>query len=235
VGKLFAVIGPIALIDSMSMIPLSILAMSVLAPTVQPLLGYFMFVLGILVAYYVFGMLVLLGLGVVFQQINARVTQFWNNPNTPDMAFQIVLGAVLLFFGVRMANKRREKEAEKLPEEGFTPGRAFALGIGLTIVGMPGALPFFAAADQMLRADLSFAGNAFALGFYVVAFVVPMFVLLFIRIALGKSADAIFDAIDRFLGTWGRRIIMVLLIGLGAALLLDGIGWFLGWPLLPVD
>jgi threonine/homoserine/homoserine lactone efflux protein len=233
-AQLISIIAPIALVDSTSMIPFTLLAMSVLASTERPILGYMMFACGVFVAYFAFGFLVLMGLGAIFEQLNAVMTQFWKNPQTPDMIAQMIIGAVLVFFGVRLANKRKQKGEQRLPEEGMSPGKAFVIGVVVTVIGMPGALPFFAAADQILRADLSLAGNATALLGYVLVFVAPMFVLLAIRLSMGDAADRIFGAIDRVFDSWGRRIIIVLLVGLGALLLVDAIGWFLGHPLIPV-
>ena len=59
----------------------------------------------------------------------------------------------MLIFGYRLTATRR-KERSRKAEESTSPGGAFALGFFLIATGMPGALPYFAAIDQMLRADL---------------------------------------------------------------------------------
>jgi len=45
---------------------------------------------------------------------------------------------------------------------------------------------------------------------------------------------SIFDFIKDLIAKWGRRVIVTLLVILGLAMVLDGIGWFLGMPLIPV-
>lgn len=42
------------------------------------------------------------------------------------------------------------------------------------------------------------------------------------------------DAIRRFLDRWGPKLIVGLMVALGTVLIIDGIGWFLGHPLIPV-
>ena len=38
---------------------------------------------------------------------------------------------------------------------------------------------------------------------------------------------------NRFFSAWGPRVIVGILVVLGIVLVMDGIGWFLGKPLLP--
>ena len=55
-----------------------------------------------------------------------------------------------------------------------------------------------------------------ALAYYVGLFVLPLMALIAIRAWAGRHADAIFAAINGFLESWGRRVIIILLLGLGA-------------------
>jgi hypothetical protein len=41
-------------------------------------------------------------------------------------------------------------------------------------------------------------------------------------------------ALKAFFDTWGQRVIAALLTTLGIVLLVDGVGWFLGYPLIPI-
>jgi hypothetical protein len=112
--------------------------------------------------------------------------------------------------------------------------QAFTFAAGLVIVGLPGALPYFAAVDQMLRADLPTSQTVLAVFFYNLVFVAPLIAIVVVRQLTGARADGILAAINRFMETWGRRVIMIALIALGFLLVVDGVGWFLGRPVIPV-
>jgi cytochrome c biogenesis protein CcdA len=115
-----------------------------------------------------------------------------------------------------------------------TPVQAFVAAVGLTIVGMPGAVPFLGAIGQVLKADLSPVNTITALIFYNVIFVLPLVVFVLIRQMFSQHAGPLIAAVGRIAEVWGKRIITVLLIILGLLMIIDGIGWFLGHSLIPV-
>jgi len=102
------------------------------------------------------------------------------------------------------------------------------------IVGMPGALPYFAALDQILRADVSSSGAVLALLWYNAIFLLPLVLVPVLRLVLGARSQPFFDTVSRFSEVWGRRLIAAVLLLLGGLLVVDGMGWFLGRPLFPL-
>ena len=102
------------------------------------------------------------------------------------------------------------------------------------IVGMPGALPYFAALDQILRADASATGAVLALLWYNAVFLLPLVLVPVLSLVLGARSQPFFDAVSRFSEVWGRRLIAAALLLLGGLLVADGLGWFLGRPLFPL-
>lgn len=223
----------IALLDSTSIVPLCIAPLVALLSSDRPLIGASSFLFGIFIVYLAFGILVLLGLGAIFAEIDAWVGSLWREPETIEIWLQITIGFVLLFFGYRMANAR-ESRGERGASLVMSPIQGFTLGAGLTLVGLPGAVPFFAAADQILRADLSIAGGIAALLYYNVVFLFPLLTIVLVRVFFRKQSESVFSAIRRFFDIWGRCLIIALLVLLGAVLTIDGIGWLIGSPLIPV-
>ena len=53
----------------------------------------------------------------------------------------------------------------------MTPSQAWVMGAGATIAGLWGALPYFAAIDQILKADVSQVETMLALAYYNVVFI----------------------------------------------------------------
>ncbi len=232
--QLLIVLTPISLLDSMSAAPLFIVPLAVLLGGCRPLTRSLMLVAGIVVTYLPFGVLLLFGLDAVFDQVTEKLARFWNEePDTLDLLLQLMIGGAMLAFGYRLAG-RRESRADKPPAEGMTAGQAFVLAAVLNLTGMWGALPYFAAIDQILRADLNPGGMLLAVVYYNLVFVVPLLAFIALRYALGARGDRLFQAATDFLTRWGRRLIMVILTLLGSVLVADGVGWFLGMPLLPV-
>ena len=73
-----------------------------------------------------------------------------------------------------------------------------------------------------------------AFGYYNIVFVTPLVAIVALRLILGERSQRILDAVKRFFDSWGPRLIVALLLVFGVVLLVDGIGWFLGYPLIPV-
>ena len=67
-----------------------------------------------------------------------------------------------------------------------------------------------------------------------VVFVSIPAVLVLTKAIMGSRADAHFDALNRLLAVWGRRVLIALMVALGSVMVADGVGGLLGRPLIPV-
>jgi hypothetical protein len=95
-------------------------------------------------------------------------------------------------------------------------------------------VPYFAAIDLILRAEVTLLQRMLALGFYNFVFVSPLVAIVALRLTLGERSTDFLNAIKRFFERWGQRLIVALLLVLGVVLVADGIGWSPGHPLIPV-
>ncbi len=138
-----------------------------------------------------------------------------------------------MIFGFKRSGIRANRGDSGVTEL-ISPLKAFTIAVGLMVVGIPGALPYLAAIDQLLRADLTGFEMVLTLIYYNVLFILPIVALVCIRMFFPHQSDRIFDFINNLFEKWGRRVIMTLLVILGFVMVLDGIGWFLGMPLIPV-
>lgn len=157
-----------------------------------------------------------------------------DHPKTAELIIQLLIGGALVGFGWRL---RAPRQADARPTDSHgaaSPGRALALGAGLTIVGIPGAFPYLGAIDLILRADLGPAASGFALIFYNIVFVLPLTALLIVRVLLPEKSEAIFRRVAELAERWGQQLVVAALAIVGFVLLADAVGWFLGFPLLPV-
>jgi cytochrome c biogenesis protein CcdA len=231
---LLAVLTPIALFDSTSITPLCIVPLVVLFSGKRPTATASAFLLGIFLTYVVCSLVLLLGLQSVFEELNELVTDFIHkHPDTLDLVLQGIIGLAMVFFGSRMADARESEDDRGLADD-VTPTKAFTGGAVLTLVGMPGAFPLFAAADQILRADLDLTNTVAVVLFYNVVFIAPLTAVVLLRSVLGKRSDALLARINVFVSTWGHRVVVWGLILLGGTLVVDAIGWSFGWPIIPI-
>ena len=198
--ELLAVIAPIALIDSTSITPIALVPLTTVLAGKRPYGTSIAFLLGLFVSYLVMALGFLFGLSAVLMRVNAWVSYRWNNPEPADFGFEILVGLVMLVFGYRIFEKRRCKTSSREIQSGVTPASAFGFGCFLNIVGFPGALPYFAAADRIVQADLQVSEAVLAVIFYVTIFVLPLALIVVLRAVLGSRMDGAMQAIRKGTG-----------------------------------
>ncbi len=229
---LLIILVPIALLDSVSMVPLCLVPLAVILGGKKPVIGAVGLLTGIVLVYVLGGLALLFGLDALMDRFRPAVSRWWNEPNALELMIQLVLGLVMLFYA-RKQGTTQPKPGERSPSGEIGPGRAFALGAGLTLAGIPGALPYFGAIDQILRYDLTIAGNVVAVISYSLIFVLPQVCLILVRVLTPAHSDRLFGYISAVFEKHGPRGVIAVLIVIGVVLVLDAIGWFLGYPLLP--
>ena len=188
---------------------------------------------GIFVTYLVCGLLVLFGLQSVFDTINAYGLKVWQDPNTEELIFQILIGFVLVLLGLRIARARKQQTEKKGPTA-VTAGQTFLAGAGMTIVGLPGDVLYLAAINLILRGDLTTRQEVMVLFGFNIVYVAPLAAIVAMSLVLGERGHRLLQDTRGFFDRWGQRLIISLMLLLGALLIMDGVGWFLGTPLIPV-
>jgi len=103
----------------------------------------------------------------------------------------------------------------------LTPAKCLGFGAGLNFIGIPFALPYFAAIDQILKADLSMTEPVTTLGIYNIAYALPYLIVPAMVAVSGESAKPFLEKINNFL-VKASDIVMPWMLGLlGLALLAD--------------
>ena len=140
----------------------------------------------------------------------------------------------MVLFGYRLSNVNPNPErSEKASSIPMSPLRAFSVSAGFTIIKLPGALLYFAAIDQILRAGPTVFVIVKALLFYNLIYLLPLMLVVLARRLFGMRVDPVLAALSRFFDRWGKRLIFFGMLGLGVVLVVDAVGWFFGFPLLP--
>jgi cytochrome c biogenesis protein CcdA len=214
-----AIVG-LAVVDSIN--PSALLATIALllrGRPARPLVA--LYVAAVLVTYLAVGLALTLGLGLTPSAVLES-----------DAAYlaQGVLGAAMLAYAVAAPGRRRGRgpvEPRRLPAAG-RPAAVFALGVAVTVLELPTALPYLGAVGAITRAELAVAEWLPLLLLYNLIFVVPPLALLAGHLALGDRADRLLERLrDRLAGT-AREGLLWLLGLVGFLLLADALAHFGG-------
>jgi cytochrome c biogenesis protein CcdA len=168
--------------------------------------------------------------GVVLATFMENITSYLASPHTIDFLIELVLGVILLWLA--FASK---KDTGKRPDEDttqFTVLTAFGFGAIINFIGIPFAIPYFAAIDQILKADLSVTESIMALAGYNLVYALPFMMVPLLSAVMGERARPLLSRANAVLDKIST-VLMPLMLGLiGLALLVDGFWYFFaGAPL----
>jgi cytochrome c biogenesis protein CcdA len=214
-----AIVG-LAVVDSIN--PSALLATIALllrGRPARPLVA--LYVAAVLVTYLAVGLALTLGLGLTPSALLES-----------DAAYlaQGVLGAAMLAYAVAAPGRRGGRGPagpRRLPAAG-RPAAVFALGVAVTVLELPTALPYLGAVGAITRAELAVAEWLPLLLLYNLIFVVPPLALLAGHLALGDRAERLLERLrDRLAGA-AREGLLWLLGLVGFLLLADALAHFGG-------
>ncbi len=230
---LLVVLGSLALLDSLTVLPLAIPLQLAFLSSSRPHAACAAFMAGLVAVYLPIGVALALGLDAILDRVEPALQALIHHPGTIDLVLQLALGTAMLVFGWKLA-RSREGEEDDAGGAGVSPGGAFAMGAGAMLVGLPGALPYFAAVDQILRFDVDGVAAVGALFYYNAVFLAPVAALPLLRALLGERVDPLFERLAPRVKRGGHWLIVAILGTLGAVAVVDAIGWLLGRPVLPL-
>ena len=214
-----AIVG-LAVVDSIN--PSALLATIALllrGRPARPLVA--VYVTAVLVTYFAIGLVLTIGLGLTPEAVLAS-----------DAAYlaQGVLGAAMLAYAVAAPGRGRHRDRDpaaspKLPSV-LRPAAVFAVGMAVTVLELPTALPYLGAVGAITRAELAVGDWLPLLAGYNLIFVLPPLALLAAHVALGDRAGALLERLRARLGGAAREGLLWLLGLVGFFLLADALGHF---------
>jgi cytochrome c biogenesis protein CcdA len=202
---------PLLIVDILNPVLFALLVVAV--GTSRPIANSTAFLTGHTASYFISGVIIALGLD--------RITDRLNNPLPVDFVIELLIGLLILW--AALASRNGKASADRNPERELTPAYCFGYGAVVNFIGVPFALPYFAAIGQLLKANLSVESSLFALALYNIAYALP-FLLVPILVALtGDSSKPILDKINNVLISLVDEFMPVLLLLLGIALTADAV------------
>jgi len=227
---------PILVVDVLN--PMLFALMVVAVSTNRPLANSSAFLAGHTGAYFVSGIVIALGLN--------QITNRLNHPLPVDFVIELSIGLLLLW--AALASRDGKASEDKTPERELTPTYCFGYGaiinfIGVpfalpyfaavdqilkaNLIGVPFALPYFAAVDQILKANLSVELSLTAIAFYNLAYALPFLLVVILVAVTGDSSKPILDKISNLLVGLVDRFMPAILFLLGIALTVDALAFLI--------
>lgn len=210
----------IAALDSLN--PTATALQIYLLSTPKPIARSIAFIVGVFSAYWTAGLLIILGLRSLIMTLIANTNVSF--PEAHIYIIQLLIGLALLIAGLNFKTSAQSEKQEKHPKK-LTLGRTFSLGLAITILEFPTALPYLAAIEQIARAKLDLFSIMGLLGVYNLIFVSPLIMLLSIYVVFHQQSAVLLHRINRSIAIWSPRILRALLLVLGILLMVDSIAY----------
>lgn len=209
-----AILAPILIADIVNPVLFGLMVYA--SGSGRPILHSISLLLGHTAAYFCAGIVIALGL--------ESLTSYLANPSIADYFIGLVVGILLLWVAYRSATT----EDKGTQEQGgaLTPLSAFGLGAVANVVGIPFALPYFAAIGQIMKADLTTFEALAVLTAYNVLYAVPFLLPPALVAILGEQSLPLLRKINGVLDRASSYLMPALLGILGAALIIDAILFF---------
>lgn len=212
--QLWTVLIPILLADIVN--PVLFAFMVYAAGTDRPVINSIAVLLGHTCAYVIFGLVLALAFDIIINRLA--------NPEPIDYGLSLLIGILLLWAAWRIrGDKQQQKPAPRV--EQLTLIKAFGMGAIINIIGLPFALPYFAALDQILKTNLSVADSALVIIGYNAGYALPFLVVPLLAIALGERSRPLLARINEKVDHVSAFLLPIILAFVGIALVADAISY----------
>jgi threonine/homoserine/homoserine lactone efflux protein len=205
---------PILLTDIVN--PVLFAFMVYAAGTDRPIANSSAMLLGHTMAYFTVGILLSAGMEQAIERLNT--------PKPIDYYVQLAIGFVILWVALRSRNDTGKRPDESAPQLGFF--RSFGYGAVVNFIGIPFAVPYFAALGQILKADFSTSQAVLAVAFYNLAYAVPFSIVPILRAVLGERSQPLLQKINTSLDKASSFLMPILLTLVALVLLADAVYYF---------
>lgn len=206
---------PLLVVDILNPVLFALLVVAV--GTSKPFANSTALIAGHTAAYFFSGVVIALGL--------TRITDRLNNPQPVDFVIELLLG--LLFLWAALASRDGKASEEKTPEAELTPAFCFGYGAIVNFIGVPFALPYFAAMDQILKSNLPVESSLAAIAAYNFAYALPFLGVPILVALIGHSSKPILDKINNLLIGLVDRFMPIILLLLGLTLTADSLAYLI--------
>ena len=184
--------------------------------TDRPIANSSALLLGHTVAYFVVGIVLATGLEQAIDRLKS--------PQRIDYFIESAIAVGLLWIGFRSRSDTGKRPDESAPKLGVVS--SFSYGAVVNFVGIPFALPYFAALGQILKADFSTSQAVSALAVYNLAYAAPFCAVPILRAVLGERSQPLLERMNLFLEKVSGVLMPILLFLIALVLIVDALYYF---------
>lgn len=196
--------------------------------TKKPYANSAVMLLSFLCLYLLAGIAIALGLESVIDYFSPTNQEKQSSPYF-DYALELLLALLLFYLAAKQSQERDTHSIEELERSDMTLKEAATIGILINVVGLPFAIPYLAAIDQILKADLHFIQIFFVLLVYNIFYILPYASLLLIRFTFPHESDRIFGGINSWMHRVTTKWMPWVFFLLGLLLVEDAVSFLLGY------
>jgi len=177
--------------------------------------------------------------GVILAEAIDWIAARLASPGPIEFSVQLVVGVLSLWAGFQAVRasappKRAAKRPEFNESRGLGVGAAFLLGASINVIGLPFAVPYFAAVNQIVKADPEYVTGLAVLVLYNVLYLLPFLGVIAVQAIFREESRPMLEWLSAWMDRIGNVVLPGLLLLLGGVLFLDAIFYFVtGAPLIP--
>ncbi len=177
--------------------------------------------------------------GVILAETIDWIAARLASPGPIEFSVQLVVGVLSLWAGfeaVRSSSppKRAARKTEFNESSSLGVGAAFILGASINLIGLPFAVPYFAAVNQIVKADPEYVTGLFVLILYNLLYILPFLAVIVVQAIFREQSRPLLDWLSAWMDRIGNVLLPGLLLLLGGVLFLDALVYFItGAPLIP--
>ncbi len=111
--ELLLTLTTISLLDSLSAVPIALVPLAIILNGRTPITGSISFISGGFIVYFIFGLLILLGLDSLIDQYAERFIAYMKSePDCVELVIQAIVGFIMIYFAWQ-SSRKAPKESEK--------------------------------------------------------------------------------------------------------------------------
>lgn len=213
-ADLWTVLAPILVADVIN--PVLFAFMVYAAGSNRPISNTILVLLGHTTAY------LSAGVGLAFGM--EHIKGYLSTPHTVDFVAGLLIGLLLLW--VAYLSTRTSAATERGRDGQLTPLKAFGIGAIINFIGLPFALPYFAAIDQILKTNLSAGSSFIILLGYNLLYALPFVIVPVLVLIMGQNSRPLLEKINNWLDRVSAVLLPIILGLVGLLMVADAVTYF---------
>jgi cytochrome c biogenesis protein CcdA len=212
--QLVGLVVSVALADSLN--PSTVGPALYLAIGPSPVRRVLAFTAGVFAILLAGGLFVALGPGELLLSLVPRP-----GPTTRHVA-EVLSGVAMVVTSIVLWVKRRTLAARPLPGKNLSGGSSFLLGIVISIIEFPTALPYFAVIAVVVGSGVSMLERVELVTLFCIVFCAPKLAIVALLVAAGERAQRPLERAGDFMEAHWPELLAWLLVATGLGLLVVG-------------